>query len=382
MNIVNSGDKYNIYGSSIQTFSKLPAITYRVCFNENEGFYLLRHNNLDVGEKVYGSCQSKVDKTLKSFNAMNRNMGVILSGPKGVGKSVFARMLAVKGHAADLPVLLVSDAVPGVSNFISSIHQECIVIFDEFEKVFNIETNRGDALQTELLSLFDGLDDGKKLYVITCNDVRRLSTFLLNRPGRFHYHFVVGSPTDEDVREYMQDHLCEQAQHYVEDVVTMSHSADFTYDILRAIAFELNQGYSLSEALGDLNIEEDREIRFGFKFYFKNGQCAMTSEGGEIIKLDSMCYEDIWCTFLDRDDPIKYGRIDNDIRFRVLSRDIYFEGGEYHINPENVKITYSGNWEEDMEALKRQFDAEYEITRIELIKLPRYMGRDTRKFMY
>ena len=45
-----------------------------------------------------------------------------------------------------------------------------------------------------MLSLFDGLDNGKKLFVITCNEVERLNAYLLNRPGRFHYHFVDCSP--------------------------------------------------------------------------------------------------------------------------------------------------------------------------------------------
>jgi len=30
---------------------------------------------------------------------MTRNMGVICSGPKGVGKSLFAKLLAEKGYA-------------------------------------------------------------------------------------------------------------------------------------------------------------------------------------------------------------------------------------------------------------------------------------------
>ena len=254
-------------------------------------------------------------------------------------------------------------------------------MFDEFEKVFNIETNRGDSLQTELLSLFDGLDDGKKLYVITCNDTRRLSEYLINRPGRFHYHFVVGAPSDDDIREYMVDHLHAEVQHYVDDIIAMSHSADFTYDILRAIAFELNQGYSLSEALMDLNIEEDREIRFGFKVYFKNGQCAMNSDEGDIIPLVGFGQEDVWCTFLDNDDPKKYGRVDNDIRFRFSPKAIYFEGGKYHIDPADMTISYSGNWE-DNEDLEKQFKCEYIISRIELTKLPRYFGREIRKFMF
>ena len=30
---------------------------------------------------------------------------------------------------------------------------------------------------------------------------------MINRPGRFHYHFIMGIPTGDEVREYMEDQV-------------------------------------------------------------------------------------------------------------------------------------------------------------------------------
>ena len=192
MNVVHSGNTYQIYGDSLKTYTKLPVGTYDVCFSKFTGFSLQGRNDLTVNEeKVYGPSERKVQKTLNSFAKADRNFGVILSGRKGIGKSLFARLLAIQAKARNIPMLIVSDYIPGIANFLSSIEQEVVVLFDEFEKTFRISD--GDNCQDELLSMFDGLDGGKKLFVITCNEVRQLSSYLLNRPGRFHYHFITTS---------------------------------------------------------------------------------------------------------------------------------------------------------------------------------------------
>lgn len=383
MNIVNSGGKYNVYGSSIQTYDKLPANTYQVCFNDREGFYLIAHSDLNVTEKVYGSCLEKIDKTLKSFAAMSRNMGVILSGPKGSGKSVFARMLAVKAHEIGLPVLLVTEAMGGLSGFISSIQQECIVIFDEFEKVFNMDTHSGESIQHELLSLFDGLDNGKKLYIITCNNTRGLSSYMLNRPGRFHYHFIVSGPDDEAVREYMQDHLNPEAQQYVEDVVELARNIECTYDILRAISFELNQGYSMQEAMADLNVEEDANVNFTITIHFANGQCAVSEEPGVNVSLHSYRCEDFLAAFTNPGNPEKHGRPSDTLRFAFLTQNIYFDGGAYHIDPD--KLTFCRIYElencDDEDPRLERFYEDYKITKVELRRNSNYSSH-THKFPY
>ena len=279
MNVVHSGDAYQIYGDSITTYNKIPCGTYDVTFCKFKGFYLVKHTDLEVREdKIYGSSPRKVEKVMKTFDAFDRNCGVILSGAKGVGKSLFARLLAIEGIKKGLPLLIVSSYIPGIADFLSSIEQECIVLFDEFEKTFS-EKQDGDVKpQEELLSLFDGIDNGKKLFVITCNETHKLNSYLLNRPGRFHYHFTMTCPDADEVSEYLKDKLDPEYHNTIPQVVKFTSYVTLTYDVLRAIAFELNNGYSFNETLMDLNIKREDAPRYNLEIEFVNGEIIRETE--------------------------------------------------------------------------------------------------------
>lgn len=265
MNIVVSGSRVQVYGDEVQTFKQLPVGNYTIQFNPYQGFYLVKSQELEVKEeKIYGSTIRKVSKCLDSFSAVDRNFGIILSGQKGAGKSLFTRVLARSCIDRDLPVIKVNEANPGLSDFISSIEQECCVIFDEFDKTF---FSREDEVgpQSQLLSLFDGMDNGKKLFIITCNSVSKLSTYLLDRPGRFHYHFTFGTPELQDIDEYLQDKLTPEVYAANRDrLLYYASIVDMTYDYLRAICFELNRGYSLDDTIADLNIAKNADEYFDF----------------------------------------------------------------------------------------------------------------------
>lgn len=270
MNVVHSGDTFQIYGDALKTYTALPAGTYEVSFNKFSGFFLTSHNDLAISEsKIYGCSEKKVQKVLDSFAKVDRNFGVILSGRKGIGKSLFARLLAVKAREREIPLLLVTTYFPGIANFLSSIEQEVIVLFDEFEKTF--ADKEGVSPQEEMLPLFDGLDGGKKLFLITCNEVNKLNTYLLNRPGRFHYHFMLNGPNPDEIREYLEDKLDEQYHPLIKKVVGFAANTNITYDILRAIAFELNNGYSFEETLMDLNISKEESPRYDMIAEFADG---------------------------------------------------------------------------------------------------------------
>jgi SpoVK/Ycf46/Vps4 family AAA+-type ATPase len=235
------------------------------------GFYLSSRNNLIVQEeKIYGEGPRKVDKVLRAFEVADRNFGVILSGRKGIGKSLFARLLATRAVDYSLPLIIVSDYFPGIASFLSSIEQEVIVLFDEFDKTFASSDDVNP--QEELLPLFDGLDGGKKLFIVTCNEVHKLNSYLLNRPGRFHYHFILNNPSSEDIREYMTDKLKLEYHNVIDRVIAFSMTADITYDILRAIAFELNNGYSFEETIADLNISKEGAPSFMVSVTLNNGE--------------------------------------------------------------------------------------------------------------
>ena len=270
MNIISAGSRFQVYGEDVKTYQQLPVGTYDVQFSPMTGFWLSERTDLVVTEdKIYGNTPDKVRKVMASYNLVNRNFGVLLSGQKGIGKSLFVRLLAQAAIAENLPVITITAPYGGIASFLSSIDQDCVIVFDEFEKVF-AETDDNNP-QDELLSLFDGLDGGHKLFIITCNNLEHISEFMLNRPGRFHYHFTMEPPTADEVAEYMRDKLLPQYQELVPDVVNLAIIADMPYDYLRAIAFELNQGYSLKEAMSDLNITRVDGNHFNVMIYLSNG---------------------------------------------------------------------------------------------------------------
>ena len=137
MNIVNTGTTYRIFDDSLRTFDNLPVGTYEIGFHPMQGLWLTQTEGLTLKEeKIYGKSQEKVDKVFRGFAKSNRNFGVILSGPKGVGKSLFAQLVAKKAMSENIPLIIVNQYINGIADFISSIRQEVVVIFDEFEKTF------------------------------------------------------------------------------------------------------------------------------------------------------------------------------------------------------------------------------------------------------
>lgn len=360
MNIVSAGSRFMVYGEDVQTYKILPPGAYKVEFSKMTGFSLSIHNDLLVKEKMYGTSYKKADKVMNTFNHLDRNMGVILSGPKGVGKTMFARRLAELGKEQGLPLILVDAPYPGIEDFIESIEQECIVLFDEFEKTFRKAKEEEGGPQERLLSLFDGIDGGKKLYVITCNRVSGLNEYFLNRPGRFHYHFILSTPTGDEVREYMEDNLNGDARKYINNIVTLSSMSAFTYDVLRAIAFELNLGNSLSETMMDLNIERERYLSLQFKIVFTNGVVATTREGTEIDIFNNRYLNTRWA-YLEKNDivPKDLTRYLNRCYLKFDTNDLVIGENGYHLGSDKVEIGWNDDWEyidTDNEAEKEKYD--------------------------
>lgn len=329
MNVVHSGSTYQIYGDALKTYDKLPVGTYEIGFSKMSGFFLASRADLILNEdKIYGPTPDKVNKVLNSFSKVNRNFGVILSGRKGIGKSLFARQLATRAKDYNLPLIIVSGYTPGIADFISSIEQEVIVLFDEFEKTFS---NRDDfSPQEEMLPLFDGIDNGKKLFIVTCNEVNKLNSYLINRPGRFHYHFILNNPNPDEIKEYMQDKLDEEYHYIIKKLITFSLNVDLTYDVLRAIAFEINNGYSFEETLADLNISKEGTPRYKVRVEFADGSIRETDDERINIYESRKIY--LWTH------PIENRRTYENIRIDFAGTDVVLDldRAEMTIKPDKV----------------------------------------------
>ena len=110
MKAIKIENRYEIYDNSLQTFDRLPAKVYTVCFDKMTGFYLNEHTEFNINEKIYGVHLAKVDKVIASFGKFERSLGVILSGDKGIGKSLFAKLVCIREEVCNCLIWRQQDA--------------------------------------------------------------------------------------------------------------------------------------------------------------------------------------------------------------------------------------------------------------------------------
>lgn len=333
MKIINMGMSYHVYADDIKTFDCLPPKVYKVTFSPmGGGFGMEETDPIHVTEKVYGVHEKKVEKVMSSFEKMERNMGIILSGAKGIGKSLFAKMLAENAVINNLPVIIIDTYIPGIADFINSIQQPIMVMFDEFDKTFAVrgkDNEHGDP-QAEMLTLFDGFSTGKKLFVITCNELRNLNEFLVNRPGRFHYHFRFEYPDGDEIRTYLNDNGVFDEKE-IKAVIDFSGKVALNYDCLRSIAFELNLGETFAEAIKDLNIINfDNYATYNMIAYFDNGAKCKDS-----IRVDMFSNEE---RTVNIEDEKNYDRTVGHITFSPSDLDFNSLTQEYTLAAEDASF--------------------------------------------
>lgn len=295
MKLIGNDSRLQVYSEDeIKVLSELPTGNYQVKYSPMGGYFLQHYPSYKYQEHLYGGVDDRVKQVLSLFKKRDRNLGAILSGTKGMGKTVFSKQLSVLGYKNNIPTLIIEESYPGLKDFLNSITQPVIVQFDEFEKNFPIEDDHVTS-QADLLNLFDGTSTYKKLFVITCNNEQGLSSFILNRPGRFHYHFRFDSVTPAIVREYFKLNLEIYNEQAVEKVVMLSDRTRITYDYLNAIAVELNLGASLEDALSYLNIDVYSEnVSYKFTVTLKDGThfsgVTKTNLSQDIVQLDIRAY--------------------------------------------------------------------------------------------
>lgn len=273
--IIQTGTSFHLYDESVQPHDKLPAGIYRIQFSKTGGYWLSKLDEDDhftnLEQKLYGNHNAKIDKIFNRYTNTHSGLGVLFSGDKGMGKSLAVMTLAKRAiEELDLPVILVNNAYPNVAEYISSI-DEAVVIFDEFEKVFQQEDADLENQQNQFLNLLDGFATTKRLYLFTVNDTKLVSDYLLNRPGRIHYHIKFRYPEADAVREYLLDNTTSVDKQEIEKAVAFSATHKINYDHLRAIAQELNTGDTFTDIIEDLNIDPDDTQSLAVDVTYDNG---------------------------------------------------------------------------------------------------------------
>ncbi|WP_435109302.1 AAA family ATPase [Nocardiopsis synnemataformans] len=287
--IISTGPTFRLFDQSVQTHDALPAGTYKVQFSPLAGFTL--HRTIDLAtntQDIYGEHTTKLDRIMRAYDRSGRALGVLFSGDKGMGKSLMVRMLAERVRIQlGLPVIIVDSDADGLADFLDSLG-ECLVIFDEFEKVFPARTQSDqDNRQNQFLGLFDGASTAKRLYVVSVNELDDLSDYFVNRPGRFHYHMRFAYPSADDVRRYLRNQAPKADDTQVDEVVAFSRKVNLNYDHLRAIASELNAGEFFKEVIGDLNIKKVESVYYTVTSIFADNTRVTTSAPLDLFANDS-----------------------------------------------------------------------------------------------
>lgn len=216
----------------------LPVGTYMVGSNPNSGFYLSRIDDFKIDHKIYGKTNKLADRIIKTFADRPFTTGVLLDGEKGSGKTLLAKLIANRvADEYNISTLIINSPYGGddFNSFIQSIDEPCVIIFDEFEKVYDTQ-----EAQNQVLTLLDGVYPSKKLFILTSNDKHRVNSHMQNRPGRIYY-FVEYKGLDSDfIKEYCDDNLNNKEN--IDSVLKMAGLFDqFNFDMLKALVEEMNR---------------------------------------------------------------------------------------------------------------------------------------------
>ena len=140
------------------------------------------NGEMNMPPKLYQTKKDKmfIERVLQNyFRAGKNTTGVLLTGDKGTGKSVTAKVIAEK---AGLPIIIIGPETEEkyLEEFFREFDTPVCILFDEVDKSFNTE---------RLLTFLDGMHKTtKKLVIMTANDEDRLSEYIKNRCSRLRYY--------------------------------------------------------------------------------------------------------------------------------------------------------------------------------------------------
>lgn len=264
--IIQNNNVYSI-GNVTGNYSQLPLGTYRLRYNElRSEFYLLQIEDFKLPTKLYGNF-SICNRIINTFNTFEKNLGVLLTGEKGSGKTVTAKKVCIESK---LPVIIIDEYFENIEliNFLADPSiGSCVILIDEFEKLYC--KNCDDTI---ILQLLDGTSNSHHLYILTCNNTKYINEYLLNRPSRIYYRKEYDSIPDDIINEIIDNELINK-EFKTELFEVLSKFASITYDILMCFIKEINlYNESPLECAKLMNFVPD-SFAISVIQYFEDGTC-------------------------------------------------------------------------------------------------------------
>jgi len=234
-------------------------------------------DSLELPAKIYDFEQDFRNQILTTLRhkSSNMNIGVLLEGYKGQGKSVIAKQLAIE---SGLPVVLINSKIALAANFnyfLSCIRQDYVLLIDEFEKLFhnddiNSEKDKDHHGQNSFLSLFDGVNGlhNKRLVILTSN--KEIGDKFINRPSRIRYYKKFNFMNKKVFDAILKDKL--KKKKYAKDLEEHLDIPTCTIDILTTIIDEINIQDKPYSTFKDFFNRVEKEITYNVDKYDEEKQ--------------------------------------------------------------------------------------------------------------
>lgn len=277
---IRNGNTFRVTDErSLDISQVLPPSNYVVKYNEQGGFFYLEEiDKFTELTRYYGDIVKNATRIMNTYADRSGTTGVMLSGEKGSGKTQLAKLLSIEGYKLGYPTIIINTDFVGdtFNKFIQDIDQNAIILFDEFEKVFDSKK------QEQILTLLDGTYPSKKLFVLTCNDKYRVDNHMRNRPGRIYYMLDFVGLSAEFIIEYCEENLINKQ--YITQIVDLASLYNaFNFDMLKALIEEMNRyDETPQQVLTMLNARPDQD---SFNQRFK-------------VKLDDVDYNILYTTMI------------------------------------------------------------------------------------
>lgn len=269
LKVIFDGKKFKpiMVPPSDRYLDQLPAGVYEFYYSESMngpdyGFVRISEQFTIPSNVVHQN--EELNRVLNTYSSMNKSMGALFSGVGGTGKTLLCKRIANECISVlKMPVIFVTEKnAEHIYLILESLTTPVVFIFDEFEKIYPVQKgfhNDKDDAQNKFLSILDGMELEKHLFLVTINETNKMNEFLLNRPSRIRYHFNFKTIPIKIVEEIVDKHYLPLVDEYKEELIVLftDHVGKPTYDVLFEMINECNlyKDKSPFELIQTMNIQ-------------------------------------------------------------------------------------------------------------------------------
>lgn len=232
--MIIKNQNYIYFSNGGEVLDTLPPFNY-VFFKETKS--LKEFPLKEIPKKLYGDIEEAAKHYLDGFIRSTRNIGVLLVGSKGSGKTLLSTILSTEGSKMGFPTININEEITTneFNDLLSNISTPSIILIDEYDKIFKTEES-----QNYLLSVLDGNQSSKHLIILTANKEDEISEYMINRPGRIKYKKVFANLSNNEI-----EYICKEFALSEEDTDILKHIGNINYDTILTIINEM-QDFNIS----------------------------------------------------------------------------------------------------------------------------------------